>query len=136
MVCAFEFENSVCTSIVFRITDRKGRQQSASVFIAVMTPVGTGFTLAVFSLHDALLLKPLLVHGPNELVRLVQIRPDIDARSNTPFRFYELMQQNPKIFSNGIGSGNLSTAARDESGAVSGVRSAHGFRLRLYFFRM
>jgi predicted permease len=93
-----------------------------SVFIIALIAIGTGFNLAVFSLLDALLLKPLPVRKPNELVRFVQILPNIDARSNYPFRFYELMRQNTKMFSNVICDSNLSTAVRDETGVASRVR--------------
>ncbi len=93
-----------------------------SAFITALMAIGMGVNLAVFSLLDALLLKPLPVRKPNELVRFVQIMPNIDARSNYPFRFYELMRQNTGMFSDVICDSNLSTAVRDESGVASRVR--------------
>ncbi len=84
--------------------------------------IGTGFSLAAFSLLDALLLKPLPVKTPNDLVRFVQIMPNIDARSIYPYRYYELMQRNSKMFSDVICYSHLSTAVWDESGVASRVR--------------
>ncbi len=84
--------------------------------------IGTGLNLAVFSLLDALMFRHLPVRKPGELVRFVQIMPNIDARSIYPFRFYELMRQNAKSFSDVICSSNLSAAVRDEAGVASRVR--------------
>lgn len=93
-----------------------------SAFIVVLMAIGTGLNLAVFSLLDALFFTPLPVRKPNELVRFVQTMPNLDARSIYPFRFYELIQQNTKMFSDVICYSNLSTAVRDESNVASRVR--------------
>ena len=93
-----------------------------SAFIVALMAIGIGFNLSVFSLVDALLLQPLPVRNPNELVRFVQVMPNIDPRSVYPFQFYEAMRQNTKMCSDVIADSNLTTAVRDESGVVSRVR--------------
>jgi predicted permease len=97
------------------------RSSRLPAFIVSLLAMGIGANIAVFSLLDALLFRPLPVQAPKELLRFVQIVPNLDARSNYPFRFYELMRQNSKMFSDVICSSDLS-AVRDDAESASRIR--------------
>jgi predicted permease len=98
------------------------RSPRFSAFVVLLMAAGIGFNLAVFSVVDALLLRPLPVHSPDELVRFVQVMPNIDARSTYSFRFFELVGQNTGMFADVIACSSLDTSLRDESGVMSRVR--------------
>ncbi len=93
-----------------------------SAFVVALMAIGTGLNLAVFSLIDALLLRPLPVRSPNELVRFVQIMPNIDARSIYPYRFCELLREDSRFFADVICYSNLSTAVRGDSEVANRIR--------------
>ena len=51
--------------------------------------MGVGATTTIFSLVNAVLLRPLPVRRPHELVRVVQRTRELGTRSGFPYAFYE-----------------------------------------------
>ncbi len=55
--------------------------------------LGMGASTAVFGLFDAVLLRPLPVRDPAQLVRMVQQLPKLPPRSYFPFAYYEAVRE-------------------------------------------
>jgi predicted permease len=67
-----------------------GRNPGFSLVVAVTIALGVGATTAIFSLVDALLLRPLPVHEPHRLVGMVEVREQGDR----PYTFsYPVIQR-------------------------------------------
>ncbi len=63
---------------------------STAVILALLAS-GTGASTVVFGLFDAVLLRPLPVKRPDELVRMVQQLPKLGARSAFPYAYYKAL---------------------------------------------
>src|SRR5215472_843996 len=89
----------------------------------VIAPLALGIRLngAIFILVDALLLRPLPVRNPNELVRLVEVIQNLGPRGNYTYNAVEALQKKSTSFSDVIGYSDQNAALRDASG-VSRVR--------------
>ena len=60
-------------------------------FIALLA-VGIGATTLIFSLADAVLLRPLPVERPQELIRMVQTSPQLGTISSFPYAYYRALR--------------------------------------------
>jgi len=60
--------------------------------------LGIGLNCAIFSMLDALLLRPLPAWRPNELVRLVQVAVPLGARSFFRYTAYREIAEQAKSF--------------------------------------
>lgn len=69
------------------------RHRLFAVFSIVSLALGIGGTSAVFSLYDAIVLRPLPVHEPGQLVTLSIHADGRQANSFMPFRQFEAMRQ-------------------------------------------
>jgi predicted permease len=69
------------------------RSPGFTILVVVLLAVGIGANAAIFSAFYALLLRPLAVRHPEELVRMVQIVPRIGVTSSFPHEFYQALQQ-------------------------------------------
>jgi len=103
-----------------RYTLRLARK-SPDFFATVIALLGLGIGLncAIFSLLDALLLRPLPVARPNELVRLVQVAAPLGVRSSFRYNTYRELSQRAKSFTAVFAYYDFILALRDSSGARS-----------------
>jgi predicted permease len=63
-----------------------------------MLGIGLGASAAIFSLFDAILLRPLPVPHPEQLVRMVQRLPKMPPRSNFPYPYYAALRDHAQSF--------------------------------------
>jgi len=63
-----------------------------TLFVAGLLALGIGSTTVIFSLFDAVFLRPLPVQKPTELVRMVQYRPKLRPFSLFPYAYYEALR--------------------------------------------
>ena len=87
--------------------------------VVVLLGLGIGLNCAIFSLVDALLLRPLPVARPNELVRLVQVVPQLGPRSDFTYNAYRALKEHAKSFADVFGYNESIAAVRDGAGAYS-----------------
>lgn len=91
-----------------RYAGRLLRRRPALSATAILTlMLGVGGTTAVFSLIDALLMRDLPVEGPEELVRLVERRPDGTTLEAFTLATHDTLQRGSKALSGVIGSSQL-----------------------------
>jgi predicted permease len=74
------------------------RTPVSSVLIVAMLGVGLGGSAAIFSLFDAVLLRPLAVPHPEQLVRMVQRLPKLPPRSNFDYAYYAALRDHAGSF--------------------------------------
>src|SRR5882762_7786724 len=103
-----------------RYTLRLGRK-SPGFFVCVilLLALGIGLNSAIFSLLDALLLRPLPVRKPGELVRLVQVVAPLGPRSFFTYNTYRALSQRNKGFTALFAYSESNVAVRDNGGAHS-----------------
>jgi len=103
-----------------RYTLRLARK-SPGFFVTVIALLGLGIGLnsAIFSLVDALLLRPLPVARPNELVRLVQVTNRLGARSSFTYHTYRALTERAKGLAAVFAYHETTIALRDSRGARS-----------------
>jgi predicted permease len=92
-----------------------------SLYVIVPLALGIGLNGAIFILLDALLLRPLPVKKPEELVRLVQVIQNLGPRSYYSYDTFEALQRKSTSLTEIIGYADANTAIRDSSG-VSRIR--------------
>jgi predicted permease len=92
-----------------------------ALYVIVPLALGIGLNGAIFILLDTLLLRPLPVRNPDQLVRLVQIVQNLGPRSNYSYDALEALQRKSTSLSEIIGFADANTAVRDSSG-VSRIR--------------
>ena len=69
------------------------RNRSSSVLILVLLALGIGASTAIFSLFNAVLMRPLPVRQPEQLVRLVQyFSPKFPPNSNFAYAYYQALR--------------------------------------------
>ncbi len=78
---------------------------------------GIGATTVIFSAFDAILLRPLPVRHPEELVRMVQKTPQLGTRSSFNYLFYENLRDHSTAFSTVFGEQEWPTAMNDPAPA-------------------
>lgn len=104
-----------------RIAVRKLRQSPGFLTLALLSlALGIGANTTVFSLLDAVLLRPLPVAEPERLVALYSSKAESLYRSSTYADFVDY--QNPEVFSGlaAYAAWELSLATDDESRLLSG----------------
>jgi len=87
--------------------------------VILLLALGIGMNSAIFSLLDALLLRPLPVKEPYQLVRLVQITAPLGARSDFTYNTYRALAMRAKGFSDVFAYHEENAAVRDAVGAHS-----------------
>lgn len=92
-----------------------------SLYVIVPLALGIALNGAIFILLDALLLRPLPVKRPQELVRLVQVIQSLGPRSNYSYDTYLALAQKSASLTDIFGYMDWNTAVRDSSG-VSRIR--------------
>src|ERR1700688_3162342 len=101
-----------------RYTARLARKSPGfSVCVVALLGLGIGLNGAIFTLLDALLLRPLPVKKPAELVRLVQVSPNLGARSYFTYNAYRALLRSASVFTTVFGYQDMNVAVRDASGA-------------------
>src|SRR5580658_6526333 len=68
------------------------RSPGSTLALAGLLALGIGAATVIFSVFDAVLLRPLPVRHPEELVRMVQRLPKIGTQSNFPLQYYEALR--------------------------------------------
>jgi predicted permease len=92
-----------------------------SLYVIVPLALGIGLNGAIFILLDALLLRPLPVKKPEELVRLVQEVQNLGPRSYYSYDAFQALSQKSTSLTEIIAYADANTAVRDSSG-VSRIR--------------
>lgn len=101
-----------------RYTARLARKSPGfSLCVVVLLALGIGLNSTIFTLLDALLLRPLPVKKPTELVRLVQVSPNLGPRSYFTYNAYRALDRYASSFASLFGYEDLNVAVRDASGA-------------------
>jgi predicted permease len=67
------------------------RNPGFALLVAGLLALGIGANTVIFSLFDAVFLRPLPVRRPAELVRMVEHDPKIRTYSNFPYAYYEAL---------------------------------------------
>lgn len=76
------------------------RNPGSTMLIVSLLALGTGASTTIFSLFDAILLRPLPVPHPEQLVRMIQRLPKpIGARSEFPYAYYEALRDRGETLS-------------------------------------
>jgi predicted permease len=68
------------------------RSPGSTVLIASLLALGIGASTVIFSLFDAVLLRPLTVSHPEQLVRMTQPVPKFASQSDFPYAYYEALR--------------------------------------------
>lgn len=73
------------------------RQRGSTLLIAGLLALGIGACTVVFSVFDAVFLRPLPVHRPDRLVMLVQyFSPMLGSRSEFPYTYYRSLRDHAR----------------------------------------
>jgi len=72
------------------------RNSGSTTLIVALLAVGIGMCATMFSLFDAVLLSPLPVSHPEQLVRMVQQLPRLGIRSEFPYAYYRALGDHSK----------------------------------------
>lgn len=88
---------------------------------AGLLAAGIGATTVIFSAFDALMLRPLPVRNPQELVRMVQRSPQLGARSDFSYAYYESLRDHASSLSAVFGEEEF-RAAMNEPAPAEEVR--------------
>ncbi len=78
---------------------------------------GIGANTVIFSAMDAVMLRPLAVRNPEQLVRMVQRSPQLGTRSNFSYRYYEDLRDHASSLSIVFGEMEQTTAMNQPSPA-------------------
>ena len=92
-----------------------------SFYVIAPLALGIGLNGAIFMLVDALLLRPLPVKKPEELVRVVQVIQNLGPRSDYTYDAFQALEQKSTSLTGVIGYADANTAVRDASG-ISRIR--------------
>ena len=68
------------------------RNPGSTIAMAVLLALGIGAGTVIFSVVDAVLLRHLPVHNPEELVRMVQRIPRIGTLGEFTYDYYEALR--------------------------------------------
>ncbi|MBV9442942.1 MAG: ABC transporter permease, partial [Acidobacteriaceae bacterium] len=73
------------------------KNHASTALIVSLIALGTGASTTIFSLFDAVLLRPLPVRHPEQLVRLAQQFPKpLGMRSEFPYAYYNVLREQSK----------------------------------------
>jgi putative ABC transport system permease protein len=112
-----------------RFAFRQLRKSPGFAFVAVLTlALGIGANTAIFTVFDAVLLKPLPFVRPEQLVRIYNTSPQLDRAPVAPANFLDWQQQNRVFQQLAAYSGNDYTLlGRDVPERLLGARVSAGF---------
>jgi predicted permease len=99
---------------LWQITRSLRRSPGFVVLAVCLLASGIATATWTFTFANALLLRPLSVHEPERLVRIVTVRPQLGPRSYFSARFHELLRRETKAFSSISATFELSTGYTDE----------------------
>jgi predicted permease len=74
------------------------RHRGSTALIVGLLALGIGACTVIFSLFDAVLLRPLPVRQPERLVRMVQYIPKLGARDYFPYLYYQALRRQAESF--------------------------------------
>jgi predicted permease len=81
-----------------------GRNRGSTILIVSLLALGIGLSTTIFSLFDAVLLRPLPVRHPEQLVRMVQRLPmPLGVRSEVPYAYYKALRDRSKTLDSAFG---------------------------------
>ncbi len=75
------------------------RNRASSLMIVLLLALGIGAGTVIFSLFDAIVLRPLPVRHPEQLVRMVVNLPRVGPKSQFSYRIYELLRDRSQTLS-------------------------------------
>jgi predicted permease len=84
-----------------------------TVIAVALLGAGIGANAVIFSALDAVLLRPLPVKNPQELVRMVQKTPQLGTRSSFEYPFYEALRDHSTTLSTVFGEEELRVAMNE-----------------------
>jgi len=93
------------------------------VFCALLLGAGIGTATAVFSITDNLLLKRLPVTEPQQLYRVVFIRPNLGPRGYLPYSYFEAIRRDSRSFAS-VFAWSGHNQVLEDAGVVDRVRSS------------
>ena len=113
----------------FRFALRLLRKSPGFTLVAVLTlALGIGANTAIFTVFDALLLKPLPFAKPEQLVRIYNTGPQLDEAPISPANFLDWQQQNRVFQEIAAYTGNVFTMLGGEvPERLPGARVSAGF---------
>jgi predicted permease len=82
---------------------RQARNPGFAMLVTGLLALGIGTSTVIFSLFDAILLRPLPVRQPEELVRMVQHIPKLGARDYFPYPYYQALRGHAKSLASTFG---------------------------------
>jgi predicted permease len=88
-----------------------------SICVIALLGLGIGLNNTIFTLLNAILLRPLSVRKPAELVRLVQVSAPLGAHSNFTYNTYRALKEYARSFTAVFGYFEWNGAVRYSSGA-------------------
>jgi predicted permease len=100
-----------------------GRSPGFAVVVVVTIALGIGATTAIFSLTNALLLKPLPVHEPDRLIGMVEVRESADDTYGLSYDRIMTYREGAAavVRFGGHGFSDLALQAGDEARVVTGA---------------
>jgi len=113
----------------FRFALRLLRKSPGFTLIAVLTlALGIGANTAIFTVFDAILLKPLPFAKPEQLVRIYNSGPQLDDAPISPANFLDWQEQNRVFQEIAAYTGNVFTMVGGEvPERLTGARVSAGF---------
>jgi predicted permease len=79
------------------------RSPGSLLTIVGLLAIGMGTSTVVFGVFDEVMLRPLAVRRPSELVRMVQHLPKMGTQSRFPYSYIETLRTSSKALANSFG---------------------------------
>jgi putative ABC transport system permease protein len=112
----------------FRFALRLLRKSPGFTLVAILTlALGIGANTAIFTVFDAVLLKPLPFAKPEQLVRIYNTGPQLDDAPISPANFLDWQQQNRVFQEIAAYTGNVFTMLGEVPERLTGARVSAGF---------
>ena len=83
------------------------RSPGSTLLVSGLLAAGIAANVAIFTVFNAILLRPLPVHDPDHLVRVVQRVPQVGTTSYFPYRLYESLRDQSSTLSAVFGEEEL-----------------------------
>lgn len=90
-----------------------GRSPVFALTVSLLLGIGIGANTLIFSFFDALLLRPLPIPHPEQLVRLIEVRSNGFTTWDFPFEVYEQLASKAATLSEAFCQGDLDVAFQD-----------------------
>src|SRR5262249_16832270 len=91
------------------------RSRGFAMVTTLLIALGIGANTVLFSLVDTLLLRPLPVSHPEELVRPVRYQPGLGLRNEFFYSFYMAIKHRTGMFSGILGQAEMNLAISDST---------------------